>query len=209
MTEPIVNRGTLIVAVQDFLNRDDVPVPVLIQLAEEQFDSVVRYYKFVVRDTIVGTVDEEIEVLPADFLQLVSLRFKDSFVQPTYLAPQQLNMWIAENAGRLVGVPERYTIEGRAIRFDRSPAGKTIEIVSFVKVPKLYNATDDATNDLLLDYPSLYLYGALAQAEAYLKNDPRVPLWKALFSDRVQEVNRQTRQYLVPGPLTMSFERVF
>lgn len=74
----------------------------------------------------------------------------------------------------------------------------------------IYRTTVDAlsatntTNWLLAAYPSIYLFGALAQAEKYLKNDERVPLWKASFEEAIQKARKDLEdQQLGGGPLSI------
>lgn len=56
---------------------------------------------------------------------------------------------------------------------------------------KRLDIATDATNGVLTNHPDLYLYGSLAEAEMYLRNDPRVPMWKALFDEGIMELNER------------------
>lgn len=44
------------------------------------------------------------------------------------------------------------------------------------------------TNWMLTNAPSVYLYGALLEASAYLLDDERIPLWKQAFDNAVFEL---------------------
>ncbi len=46
----------------------------------------------------------------------------------------------------------------------------------------------NTSNDFLASYPDAYLYGSLVEAEAYLKDDARMPLWAALYDKSVAEI---------------------
>ena len=65
----------------------------------------------------------------------------------------------------------------------------TSSIVYYTRIPAL---TDSATtNWLLTAHPDIYLFGTLVEAEPYLKNDERMPMWtsrldKALMALRLQ-----------------------
>ena len=48
---------------------------------------------------------------------------------------------------------------------------------------------DNETNAVLRTCPDLYLYGALIEAEAYLVNDPRVPLWNQKYQEAYASIN--------------------
>jgi hypothetical protein len=45
-----------------------------------------------------------------------------------------------------------------------------------------------STNDFLTSYPDAYLYGSLVEAEAYLKDDSRIPLWASLYDKSVEGI---------------------
>lgn len=48
-------------------------------------------------------------------------------------------------------------------------------------------AADAAAHYLIVNAPDLCLYGALAEAEAFLKNDSRIDLWKKLYAEALQD----------------------
>ncbi|WNZ54789.1 hypothetical protein QT397_18160 [Microbulbifer sp. MKSA007] len=45
------------------------------------------------------------------------------------------------------------------------------------------------TNPVLTSAPDLYLFGALVEAESFLMNDSRVPLWESKFQDQLHRLN--------------------
>jgi hypothetical protein len=51
-------------------------------------------------------------------------------------------------------------------------------------------ALSGGTNWLFTSHPDVYLYAALVEAEPYLKNDERIPVWKAQLEERIGEVRR-------------------
>lgn len=77
------------------------------------------------------------------------------------------------------GRPRYYTIEGPEMRIAPPPASTTIPLPLQLDyeqgVPALGPRVQ--TNWLLKRYPSLYLYGSLSKAEAFIDNDERVPAW--------------------------------
>ena len=60
------------------------------------------------------------------------------------------------------------------------------EIDYFQKIPAL--STETTSNWLLDRHPDVYLYGSLVEAQPYLHNDKRVVLWKALFTEAVEQL---------------------
>ena len=58
---------------------------------------------------------------------------------------------------------------------------------------KTFTALSDAatTNDMLTNNPDVYLYGTLLEAEPFIMNDERVPLWLAAFEKAVSDIQNQ------------------
>ena len=58
---------------------------------------------------------------------------------------------------------------------------------------KTFTALSDSatTNDMLTNNPDVYLYGTLLEAEPFLGNDQRVPLWLAAFQKAVDDIQNQ------------------
>ena len=50
---------------------------------------------------------------------------------------------------------------------------------------------DTQTNWLILNAPDLYLYGTLLQAEPFLMNDERVPLWERGVRQVINDLQQQ------------------
>ena len=47
----------------------------------------------------------------------------------------------------------------------------------------------NTTNWLLAAHPDAYLYGTLLQAEGYLVNDERLPVWKLALEEALREID--------------------
>ena len=78
---------------------------------------------------------------------------------------------------------------------------KTVEIVGdniamlyWRKLARLADLGEGGTNWLLTKYPDLYLYASLSNAEAWLKNDPRIPLWSSAAAEVMDEIIRHDDQ---------------
>ena len=59
------------------------------------------------------------------------------------------------------------------------------------------------TNWLLTKHPDIYLYGALAEAEPYLKNDERIEVWNGRFEKGMDELKRHHDRVAWSGVHTM------
>ena len=105
--------------------------------------------------------------------------------------------------------PEIYTIQGEQIRFKpvpevpEEPAKLEFEISFYGSFDVLSDTT--TTNPILTMYPQIYLWGSLLQAEGYIGNDPRIPLWLKSYlgavktsNDMAEEGRRGVRAVGVP-----------
>ena len=104
-----------------------------------------------------------------------------------YVSPELLTRMYAGNS---TGVPEVYTMRAGYFLFGPVPDSiYNLEIDYYAKVAAL---TDSATtNDMLTNNPDLYLYGSLLEAEPFLMNDQRVPLWLAAFEKAISDIQLQ------------------
>lgn len=59
-------------------------------------------------------------------------------------------------------------------------AGVTLAYDYYTKIPSL--SASAQTNWLITDGPDIYLYGSLLEAAPYLKDDPRIEIWRGLLT---------------------------
>jgi hypothetical protein len=93
-----------------------------------------------------------------------------------------------------IDIPAVFTIEGGKIATMPIDTDATaLELVYFQAVPAL---AANSTNWLMSAHPDLYLFGALAEAQAYAANPDAAALWKArrdeLFTE-VETLSNKTR----------------
>lgn len=87
------------------------------------------------------------------------------------------------------GIPKWIARDGANFVFGPLPNGVfTLNGTYYAKPAVLRAATNDgAANWLLINAPDLVLYGCLAEAEPFLKNDERVQLWKSLYQEALHD----------------------
>ena len=174
-------------SVADWLNRTDLTnvIPDFISLAEAQIERTLRTRQMIVRAT--ASIDTEYSAMPADFLETKSIKLNtnpvtalvfesidalDSLKSTTYISP---------------GRPGYFGIVGGQIRVLPVPDSTyTAELIYYAKLSKLSSSV--AVNWLLTQAPDVYLYGSLMQAAPYLKDDSRVPVWAAIYTRGLEEL---------------------
>lgn len=196
-------------SIANWLNRGDLTsrIPEFIRLAEAMFNRDIRWRGMAVEDVVTDGITAQYEDLPADVLELRAIWFAtDPVVRPVYRTPAVLEDWIAANPGAQ-GTPAQYTILGSRIKFDRVPTGAPVlHMESLAQIPAL---SDSQTSNALLEaHPDIYLNGSLMQAEPFLKNDERLPVWTALYQNAVQALHKaDKRSQASPAPLIIQPRR--
>jgi hypothetical protein len=157
-------------------------IPDFITLCETDFNRRLRIAQMEVRSS--ASFDEAYENLPTDFLELREIKIDSSTpVSLTYVTPQ----YMTEVYGTPIsGTPAHYTIVDTTIKLDAIP-GSDVEIAYYVKLDAL--SDDEPTNWMLTNHPDVYLYGSLAAAEPFLKNDKRLAVWKTLYEAALKQVD--------------------
>jgi hypothetical protein len=136
-------------------------------------------------------------ILPADFAELRQLSIGGSrlFYQPPEAVPQTS------------GQPTTYSLSGplasnalgyRLARLDPQPdAEYELTVLYLCGVPPLGDAAP--VNWLLATAPDCYLFGALAEAEAYIGHDERIPLWLQRREAAFASIEMADRKARWPG----------
>ena len=126
--------------------------------------------------------------LPTGYIELINLEHKiatadDTTYEPViYVDPNQIHKYYeASTAGEL-----RYTLR-QNIEFN-APVG--VDHTIRFHYLKKWDIATDTTNWLLTNYPDVYLYGALSEAEGFLRNDQRIPLWKGMFALGLDDLDK-------------------
>jgi hypothetical protein len=183
---------------------DLVPqIPAFIALAEETISGDLRCREQ--HERALALLTEEFEYLPANFAAVDYVRYGSGagdHVRVPYRTGQQIDA--LGLSGQQTVAPCAFSIIGTQIRFApaptpfEAPAGvdpdlqpekcRHFEIMYWTKVATLGPAPD-AANVVLLNYPSVYLFGSLCAAEPYMANDQRLPLWKAQYGEAVDRAN--------------------
>lgn len=175
---PITTYSELQTAVANWLNREDLTsvIPDFITLAEATFNRNFRVKEMIERDT--ATVDSGYVNMPTDWLETITLITTGS--PPVVLEYVRVHDLNEVRATQRTGDPIVYTIINDKFQLFPAPTSDTtVEIVYYAKIPVLSDS--NTTNWLLTSHPDIYLFGALLQAEPYLKNDERLQVWASMY----------------------------
>ncbi len=191
-------------AVANWLNRSDLTerIPEFIALAEADIRRRLRNYSAV--ETVGISVREY--TLPADCRELRSITYRDGeYRQPINIGTPEIG---AQFEMTTAGRPTHAFVVNNVVFFNATPAAEYMfELVYYANLTPLAEA---GTNAVLSNSPDIYLFGALKEAEPFLVNDERAPLWEAKYEKAMaaEEVNRDNAEYgasLRPIRLPMVF----
>jgi hypothetical protein len=171
----------------DYLNRDDLTaiVPTFIKLAESKFNRKLRVRQMVTRAN--ATIDTAFFSPPADWLESKEFQLNTNPITKLEFITESYGNELRATRFTAGGKPRYYTVVGSQLEFIPTPDTEYQgELTYYAKIPALSDA--NTSNWLLAYAPDLYLYGALIEAEPYLKNDERVAVWGELYLRVVADI---------------------
>lgn len=193
----ITNNATLETEVGNWLNRSDLAadIPAFIDAAEKEFAQDTRLRKLV---SAAFSITADDVAVPADFRILQSWEYDG----PSYHGPIQIVG--ADQIGALqarhgeTGVPAFAAIIDGKFRFAPAPDGTYATRMTYWKD---LGSVALGTSWLFDTDPYIYLYGALAQASPFLKDDARVPVWMQMLEQRIEKVRLSTQEEHFSGTM--------
>ena len=187
--------------IANWLDRTDLTseIPTFIELAEASLNRTIRAPDMITKNDSFS-IAGQYTTLPSDTLEIIRIVVD---LQPVivleYLSPEDLSELRVTMTG--TGKPYYFTLIGGSsnqLEVLRSPDQTyTSSIIYYTRIPAL---TDSATtNWLLTNNPDIYLFGALVEAEPYLKNDERMPLWTNRLNQALTTLRLQGERELHSG----------
>ena len=186
-----------------WLNRSDLSarVPTFIRLFESRMNRLLRVPQMEAIATQPTTASIDSYALPTDCLSVREVYIDDD--EDTVLAPLSPHHLRGAFASDSEGDPTAYAIVDEAIVLRPVPSGSVTLGISYYRAISALSS-DNTTNWLLEDYPDAYLWGSLCMAEAYLKDDDRVRVWKQAWDEALAEIVRDGNKRRTPAaPMTM------
>jgi hypothetical protein len=187
----ITTYAELQTATANWLDRSDLTdrIPEFIELAEANFNRVIRQPDMITKNDSFS-ISSRYTTLPTDTLEIVRIVIDQTpVIVLEYLTPEEISEKRRYMTG--TGRPVYFTtIGGSANQLEvlRSPDDTyTASIIYYTRIPALA----DGTNWLLTNHPDIYLFGALVEAEPYLKNDDRMPMWTSRLDKALNDLRLQ------------------
>jgi len=189
----ITTYAQLQTATANWLDRTDLGarIPEFIELAEANFNRVIRQPDMIAKNDSFA-IASRYTTLPSDTLEIVRIVIDlTPVIVLEYMTPEEISeRRIVMNA---TGKPYYFTtVGGSTNQLEVLPSPDSSYTSSIVYYTRIAALTDSATSNwLLAAHPDIYLFGALVEAEPYLKNDERMPMWTARLDKALNDLKLQ------------------
>jgi hypothetical protein len=194
---PLTTSSELQAAVAAWLARDDLAatIPDFVSLFEAVANRRLRVREMEATAALATAAGEA--ALPADYLAWKRLTWLGARpVQLDYAHPDYLR---AAYPGAEAGTPNLFTIEGAALRI-RPVDDAGLSLLYWQKIPPLA----DGINWLFAAHPDVYLFGALCEANIFLRDDATAAIWKGRRDEAFDEIERLSRQTGAPAAIRVA-----
>ena len=184
----------LLSTVANYLNRDDLTtlIPTFITLTENRLNRELRVRANMVRAITTTTAGQAFYDFPSDLIELRNITYDNNSQSHAlrYLSPES----VSREYGTVVsGQPRAYTNLGNDLKLVPSPdAAYSISINYYSQLRSLSDSV--TTNDVLTQYPSLYLFGACLEGAIYLNDTEQTNRFGSVFQKALTMCNVQKRQ---------------
>ena len=186
-------------AVSNWLGRADLTsrIPEFITLAQARINRQARATVMETKSTSI-TVNAEYVNVPTDFMEARS--FYLTSTTPRLALEYQAADWMTDSYNTS-DKPKFYRVVGSQFRFAPTPDQSYTATLVYYAKPATFVTTSQETNSLFPANADLYLYASLLEAESFIMDDPRLPIWKAGYDEALANLNRVSKGYMQGGPM--------
>jgi hypothetical protein len=185
----LTNYSDLKTSVANYLARTDLTnqIPDFIRLAEYRMRREVRIRQMLKSATTATVSGDSTVQMPADFLEVRDFVVVGNPTQPlNYLSPSALS----RNAkSSTTGKPTEYTILASEFQLSPVPSSVYTLQVLYYATPTLLSDSN-SSNAFLANVPDMLLYASLIEAEPYLMNDARLPIWISMYERALASITK-------------------
>jgi hypothetical protein len=184
----LANYTELKASVADYLNRNDLTsrIPDFITLAEGRLNRDIRARVNYVRSETTTTGGQAFYNLPSDLIELRNVTYdtaSNSYAL-AYMSPESASREYGSHSN---GSPKAYSNLGKNIKVCPTPDGTyTLGINYYQKLTPLSDS--NLTNNILAEFPNLYLYGSCLEGAVYLDDNEQVQRFAQLYSSGLTDV---------------------
>jgi hypothetical protein len=183
-------------SISDYLARSDLTswIPLFVQNWEERFYRDPLNVGIWMESALNVATSNNLAALPTDYLRLKNA-YLSGILAPPLIRVSLEQLYARYPRAGTLGQPQYISRDGQNFVFGPVPSGSYTIVGTYYAKPTLLRsfASDAAAHWLIVNAPDLLLYGALLEAEPFLKNDARVVLWKSAY-DMALDTYRRMQQ---------------
>lgn len=207
---PVATYDELKTEIQNWLGDDDVAdfTDSFIAACEANLRRNLRVDELIERDTSVSVAasTREITLSPTlsesyqdmEFIRIRRPTGEEAVFFPplTQVTLEELSAISQETEWR----PSVYHINGGVLEFER-PTDQAYDMDFFYY--KKFTALSDsnADNEILLNYPDLYLWGSLVASAPFIDNDERIQTWTTFYNGALSDIRKADAKKNISGPI--------
>jgi len=187
----VTSYTTLKTAVTDWVVRSDLTdfVDNFIQNFESRFYRQPKNWGPWMEADLNGVIASGVIAVPSDYLWLKVAYVNGS--PSSRLTPKSIDQVYGTypRGSSSTGIPQWISRSRTSFVFGPEPdSAYTIKGVYWAKPESLTTADDDGVSHwMILNAPDILIYGALLEAEPFMKNDSRIELWQAMLDRAVED----------------------
>jgi len=129
------------------------------------------------------SISAGLATVPTDFKALKFAYYDATPVSPLKWVPIDELYRDFPDRSDTTSTPSVISREGLSFIFGPVALDGTLRGIYYAKQDFL---RDTDPSDYVTNQPEVLLYGALLEAEPFIKDDPRIPVWKDFFADAIQ-----------------------
>ena len=182
--------ANLKLSVASWIHRSDLTSQMddFITLAEEMIWKDLRVTEMEDDDAVTLSTSSRYAALPTGLLEVKRVYLTTA---PIHHLKSLSTSQIVTEYNATAGRPNYFAVLGSQLEFERTPdSAYSAQVHYFKKLTGLSGS--NTTNDILTNYPSVYLYSVCLCAAIFMEDDARITKYTALYNASVQEANSQT-----------------
>jgi hypothetical protein len=136
------------------------------------------------------TIESRQVAMPTGYIEMIDLRIKklsqtdDNYDEVPYVPPQRIHEYYAYDTFW-------YTLRDQ-LEINRFTGGTDYELL--MHYFKKWDIATDSTNWLLTNYPDVYLYGALIDADLHVQDKELLAEWRGMFKEGIKDLNELSKR---------------
>ena len=200
----ITSFTTLKAAVEDYLDRTDIPGPITdaIMFGENRIYRDVRVADM--ETALSATTSSGVIAVPSGYIEMKFMYIDTAPIQA--LQRKDLS-FIYENfpTRSADSKPTFFAREGTNFIFGPFPdTNYSIKGIFYKKLTALAPGSNES-NFIITDFPEALLFAALVECEPFLQNDERLVIWESKYQEAIKQIQAQEDAEALSGsPLTIT-----